>query len=380
MIKARFDDATLLVTPAPLTVVLDGTRWGPRQAEIAATVVSEARRAHAETTLFFWSLGESLAAVPLDSFAETRSLSARGRFVTPLVESGLPATGSLVCFVGGRVPDWDDWSTVYRRFQRRVSVLLAAGIEALPETAPIKGTVPDLDQVERAVIAAVLGARVTSVALRFKGCAPICSPSAFVAREDDGCVVLEWTGDEGCLTVDVAAASDSPACRIEAHATGADGESATAATVLRSVEPDAPRWHKYGSNDGALVLAALSAYRQGTGEHACARCGCNHHFERAFRCERGGGSTLFAVAPGLPLPAGVVGAPGDRIALRVGKDTLEAAMVGRGAAVWFGDSAGVRGSADWMVVTRDGSIASRLDEVWPALFAGAEHDLWIVES
>ena len=375
---ARFEGATLRVTSAPLTIVLDGLRWGPRQAEIANTVVREARRRHLETRLLFWSHDILLDAVPLDSYADEHSLGARGRFVTPLVEGGLLGTGALVCFVDGWVPDWDDWADeVKRRFGRRVSVLLGSQGHALTDTWAVSDSIGEIEPTERDVIARLFGARVTSISVRFDGCVPTSLPAGWVAKDEDGGLGVSWAGEEDSLTVDLAPVSRSSTCLVATRVCDSDGSIVTLEAEVPGARPEPPSWRRLDETESERVRLALASYRDGSSEHDCPSCGHRHRFEKAFHCSRG---DFFSAASGLCQPRGVGFAPGDRIAIRPSGDSAAVAVVGLGSAAWLGDVAAVRGADCWIVADRDGVVVDHLGAVWPALFGNGAGDLWIVET
>lgn len=375
---ARFEEATLWVTSSPLTIVLDGAHWGPRQAAIASTLLSEARRRHVDARLVFWGDDKLLQAVPLESYADEHSLGVRGRFITPLVEGDLLGTGSLVCFVDGWVPDWDDWtSELELRFDPRVSVLLGPQAEALTDTWATTDSLGEIEPIERDLITRLFGVHVTSVSLHFEGCVPTSLAPRFVASDEAGRLCISWVGDEDSISLDLAPTSGGGACLVDARVGDSSGSIVTLQAELPVVRSGQPKWRRLEETESEGVRSTLSSYQAGNGEHDCPHCGRRHRFEQAFHCAR---SRFFGAASGLCPPRGADFRPGDRIAIRLVGTALEVAEVGPGSAVWLEDVVALRGADCWIVADRDGAIVNRLEGLWPALFGNGDGDLWMVET
>ena len=381
MIRARFVGSTLRVSPAPMTLVLDGTHWDLRQRDLAAGLVSRARRVAADVTLVFWSDGARVGGVPGEGHADDHALQGRGRFVTPLIESGaMGGGGSLVCLLAGRVPDWTDWiDHLAETFPTRLSVLLRPGAAALPGSTAVDAVARGGEMVESEIADATLSEGISSVSLHFEGCVPVSLPPDFALSDTDEDLTMRWQGEVEGLEVGLAVACSDGRGRIRAEARGTAGTVTRARAQIPCSAVPRLRWTPLGEESDRLMAEALRAYEDGTGEHQCLRCGDRHAFARAFRCTSGG-RAFFADASGVSLPPECAADPGSHVLFRVAEGRLETASSPAGSVFWVGGYAVVRGRDEWTVMTPDARLIGSTPEVWPGLSGGRRTRLWIVSA
>jgi hypothetical protein len=378
-----FEGDRIRIGASPVTLVIDGTVWGPQhlvQSEAVGDVVATARRHATATQIRFLSDADGRFTTPPPvSYAVSQGLATRGRFVTPLIESGLAVDGgSLVVFVAGNVPDWNDWrAELAAAFPRSVAVILTPGVAPPPVSTTVDIHATPWCDVEKTVREALFSERLTEIVLTFDDCAPSSLPPGLETKRDkDGRLRARWTGSADSVDWTV---------RTVGQVAGMLGVRVTDSAGVRDVSSrraaafaPARSWSDVADPD-ATLRSALAGYVAGSTERLCLSCGRTHRFSRAFRCDTDGGGFFdvverTALAPGIILGRnGSVVLRGTGNGYRVLRAEAASAIPVDGAiALWDGGG--------WMLVDEAGGSVGRIPEVFPGLSGDAAAGLWIVTT
>jgi hypothetical protein len=363
-----------------MVIVLDGTCWDPRQAEVVAAVAGEAEALGASVKYRVWSEPSEFAAIPRDMLHEAKGQVGRGRFVTPLMEGGLgEEEGSIVCLVAGRVPDWQDWALVLARsFAPMVGVRLRTAEVDLTDCVMIDAVGCKPASVTQQVLALLLGNRVAGVEITFAGCLPAVIPEGFTVEDAPGGPRITMREERSSLRAPLGVVSSSEECEVDVVVHGTDGSTVRGAWGVRPALVPAMDWRAVGDDDARDFQDAVDACLANSDSRMCAVCGTVHGFSRALICSSGSSGFFDDGRRCVMRGVGPV-KKGELIVIHRGVLGLKVATTSDCGVVWAGATIALRAEGGWLCYDDSGSVLPGLPPIGPGLSGSDATGLWIAE-
>jgi len=266
------ENNTIKIRREGIFLCLDGSRRSNWWDSLYQFLDAQSKNLDIPLKMGLLSWGEVLNGIPDQRFLDSRKISRRGRFITPLVESVFqviaPKEYDLVIFAEEDPYDLKDWDSDFSKVFNRIYMLKES---ALGNTG---------QEMEDALIKMLFDAKLDQLLLRFDSSLPYEFNEGFRLNLEQGKLSLVNNIGSGKADVELKVCSpkkDSTVIVNDAFQFD-----------LPSTWPElvTPKRTLGGQGEVDTFLAALNCYKSGQNEHHCPLCGKPHVFKKAFTCSK----------------------------------------------------------------------------------------------